>query len=82
MIRCFGGPCGPAKPSILDEITSNILEVMFTALRQNLVLIIALVERISNIVDGRTPPPPPPCHLSEASRCNNAAIPEVDLWMG
>ena len=58
MIRCFGGPCGPAKPSILDEITSNILEVMFTALCQNLALIITLVEHISNIVDGRTPPPP------------------------
>ena len=45
-----------AKPSLPDDITSHILDVMFTALRQNLAPIITSVERISNIVDGRTPP--------------------------
>ena len=44
-----------AIPNLSDEVTSHILEVMFTALRQNLAPIIASVERLSNIVDGRTP---------------------------
>ena len=49
-------PDSGAKPNLSDDVTSHILEVMFTALRQNLAPIIASVEQISNIVDGRTPP--------------------------
>ena len=71
-------PDSGAKPDLSDDVTSRILDVMFTALRQHLAPINASIERLSNIVDGRTPP----CHATSAKPPSATTLPYLKQTSG
>ena len=64
-------PDSGSKPDLSDDVTARILDVMFTALRQHLAPINASIERLSNMVDGRTPP----CHATSAKPPSATTLP-------
>ena len=46
----------PASSQRLDETLENMMKIMFQALDNRIQPLASMVERLSNIVDGRTPP--------------------------